>query len=205
MGKEIGGIMYIDNVEVYGLERAIRASGYPMVADLKNWSYDPEKRLASAEKLAKAPKGSGHDNFLKGIIVQFDMSFSLKAWPEAQRYHWLDFVSSCSTMHRITQMNIAECCNKYVWQSTINDLQQAANEYNSLTTEQKNSTEGKELYLEILYNIPTGFELTAEMTTNYQQLKTIYSQRRHHRLPDWQMFCDWVETLPMSHLITGGK
>lgn len=197
--------MNIQNAEVFGLERAIRTSGYPMVADLNNWSYDSEKRLASATKLANAPKGSGHDNFLKGIIVQFDMTFSLKAWPEAQRYHWLDFVSSCSTMHRITQMNIAECCNKYVWQSTINDLQQAANEYNSLTTEQKNSPEGKEMYLEILYNIPTGFELTAGMTTNYQQLKTIYAQRRHHRLPDWQMFCDWVETLPMSYLITGGK
>lgn len=197
--------MNIENVEVFGLERAIRTSGYPMVADLKNWSYDPEKRLQSATKLAKAPKGSGHDNFLKGIIVQFDMTFSLKAWPEAQRYHWLDFVSSCSTMHRIAQMNIAECCNKYVWKSTIDNLQDVANEYNKLTIEQKNSPEGKEMYLEILYNIPTGFELTAGMTTNYQQLKTIYGQRRHHRLPDWQMFCDWVETLPMSYLITEGK
>lgn len=53
-----------------------------------------------------------------------------------------------------------------------------------------------EKYLEILYNIPMGFELTAGMTTNYQQLKTIYQQRRHHRLPDWQMICDWIETLP---------
>jgi hypothetical protein len=35
------------------------------------------------------------------------------------------------------------------------------------------------------------------MTTNYQQLKTIYQQRRNHRLPEWQVFCDWVETLPL--------
>ena len=48
----------------------------------------------------------------------------------------------------------------------------------------------------MLYNIPSGFELTAAMTTNYRQLKTIYQQRRNHALPDWQMFCDWIETLP---------
>ena len=59
-----------------------------------------------------------------------------------------------------------------------------------------NPDEIKEARLEMLYNIPSGFELTAAMTTNYLQLKTIYQQRRHHALPDWQMFCDWIETLP---------
>ena len=49
----------------------------------------------------------------------------------------------------------------------------------------------------------SGFELAARMTTNYLELKTIYRQRRNHRLPDWHMFCDWVESLPDSHLITG--
>jgi hypothetical protein len=52
-------------------------------------------------------------------------------------------------------------------------------------------------YLNLLYNIPVGFRLTAGMTTNYRQLKTIYQQRRNHRLPEWQEFCDWVETLPL--------
>ena len=54
----------------------------------------------------------------------------------------------------------------------------------------------KELYLKILYNVPTGFELTAGITTNYRQLKTIYYQRRHHKLPEWHMICDWIEELP---------
>jgi hypothetical protein len=58
-------------------------------------------------------------------------------------------------------------------------------------------------YLEILYNIPTGFQLTARMTTNYRQLKTIYHQRKNHRLPEWREFCKWIETLPYAGLITG--
>lgn len=195
--------MKVSNVDIYGLEKACIRAGYPMVADLENWDFDMEKRIASAGKLAKAKPGSGHDNFLKGIIVQFDLSFSLKAWTEAQRYHWLDFISSQSTMHKITHINIRNSCNKYVWNSTIEELEARCRLYNVL--ENKGTTTAKELYLEILYNIPTGLELTAGMTTNYQQLKTIYNQRRHHRLPDWQYFCDWIETLPHSEWITGGN
>ena len=57
-------------------------------------------------------------------------------------------------------------------------------------------------YLEILYSNPAGFRLTARMTTNYRQLKTIYHQRKTHRLPEWRAFCDWVETLPNSDFLT---
>ena len=53
-----------------------------------------------------------------------------------------------------------------------------------------------ENYLTVLYNNPSGFKLTARMTTNYRQLKTIYYQRRNHRLPEWRTFCSWIEELP---------
>lgn len=55
-----------------------------------------------------------------------------------------------------------------------------------------------ELYLDVLYNIPSGFRLTARMTTNYRCLKNIYRQRKTHRLPEWRMFCAWIETLPYA-------
>ena len=60
-----------------------------------------------------------------------------------------------------------------------------------------------ERYLQILYSNPCGFRITARMTTNYRQLKTIYLQRRTHRLPEWRAFCGWIETLPCSEFITG--
>ena len=106
-------------------------------------------------------------------------------------------------MHCITKMDIENQCNKYVWKTTIDQLKSAVIYYNSV--ENKNSQEAKELFLNIIYNIPSGFELTARMTTNYLQLKTIYGQRRYHKLPCWQMFCDWIEELPKSEWITGGK
>ena len=61
----------------------------------------------------------------------------------------------------------------------------------------------KEDYLRLLYSNPCGFKLTARLTTNYRCLKTIYSQRKNHRLPEWREFCKWIETLPYSELITG--
>ena len=56
----------------------------------------------------------------------------------------------------------------------------------------------KELYLEILYSNPAGFQLTARITTNYRCLKNIWRQRKDHRLPEWREFCKWIETLPYA-------
>lgn len=202
--------MFINNYKVYGYYESLVAAGYPKRTDideLNNIESDfvADRMPKSVVSLAQSKPGSGHDNFLKGIVVQFNLCMSNKAWVEAERYHWLDFVSSCSTMHCITNMNIHKCCNSYVYRTTIDFLERDIEDYNGMTAEEKNSDEGKELYLKILYNVPAGFELTARMTTNYLELKTIYRQRRNHRLPDWHMFCDWVESLPDSHLITGKK
>ena len=191
----------ITNTEIFGLERAIRTAKYPKAVEIDELDSELTKGIKAC---ANCNTGEGHDNFLKGIVVQFDLTFSNKAWVEAERYHFLDFISSQSTMHKITKFNIKQQCNRYVDRRIIDIVQEKINEYNrlqSLNLSQGVSKERQkmlnELYLEILYNVPSGFELTAGMTTNYQQLKTIYQQRRHHRLPDWQIFCDWCETLPM--------
>ena len=188
----------ITNTEVYGLERAIRTAKYPKAVDIDRLNADLTPGIKAC---LTCPTGEGHDNALKGIIVQFDLTFSNKAWVEAERYHFLDFISSQSTMHKLNKFKIADQCNVYVDQRVIDVLQELVDEYNGLLERQKNgenvSIEAiKTARLKMLYNTPSGFELTAGMTTNYQQLKTIYQQRRHHALPDWQVFCDWIETLP---------
>ena len=183
----------INNVEIYGLNESVKASKYPMSVDINKCSNeitDTVKRLGSCKK------GEGHDNYLNGIIVQFDLTYTVKAYTEAERYHFLDFVSSQSTMHRITKFDLDKAYIEYVDKVMINRMKGLVERYNAMTKEQQNSDEGKELYLKILYSNPCGMFLTARMTTNYQQLKTIYQQRRYHRLPEWQWFCDWCETLP---------
>ena len=105
-------------------------------------------------------------------------------------------------MHRITKFKLAEQCNEYVDDRIISIIQEMIDVYNGLDD---NASEfAKDLYLRILYNVPSGFELTAGFTTNYQQLKTMYNQRHSHRLPEWREFCKWVETLPrFKELVLG--
>lgn len=184
----------ISNVNVYGLENSFRVSKYPMSVDVNKCTSD---YTPTTKKLGQAARGSGHDNFLKGIVVQFDLSFTIKAWTEGERYHWFDIVSSQSTMHKIGVMNYDSCMCKYVTDNTKKEMERLRDIYNE--------TKNPEDYLALLYNCPTGLILTAGITTNYQQLKTIYHQRKTHRLPEWREFCRWIETLPYSELITGSK
>ncbi|WP_099467878.1 hypothetical protein [Konateibacter massiliensis] len=183
--------MKIENTRVYGIENAISVSKFPMATDVSKCDEYLGKNTA---KLSSCKPGTGHDQFTHGIIVQFNLTASNKFWTEAQRYHWLEFISSQSTMHKITQFDIKQQCNRYVDEFIVERLQTLVNDYNNI--EDKSTDEAKEAYLKVLYNIPSGFQLTAGMTTNYCQLKTIYHQRRHHRLPEWKVFCKWIEELP---------
>ena len=189
----------VSNVRVYGLDEAIRAAKYPKAVELDGLTAELTKGIKAC---LNCPTGEGHDNALNGIIVHFDLTFSQKACVELQRYHFIDFVSSCSTMHKLQNMNPRLQCNRYVDPRVIDILQEKIDEYNRLLKAKKEQgfaitdEELKRARLEMLYNIPSGFELTAAMTTNYRQLKTIYQQRRNHALPDWQTFCDFCETLP---------
>ncbi len=200
----------VTNTEVYGMESAVKGSKYPMAVDLNKVDGNVVPRTHA---LANAKPGSGHDNFLNGILVQFDLTFTNKAWVEMERYHFIDFISSQSTMHRITKFNLDEVYISYTDPRIIEIMKEKVAAYNDLQkviSDKKIagedvselSEQAKEKYLEILYSNPAGFRLTARMTTNYRQLKTIYAQRKTHRLPEWRAFCDWVETLPNASFIT---
>ena len=84
----------INNTQVYGLERAVKASGNPMRTKLETTEQVEEADFRRARNLARTKGGEGHDNFLKGILVQLDVTAPLYWWKEAQRYHWFDFISS---------------------------------------------------------------------------------------------------------------
>lgn len=192
----------IKNTQVYGLEYAIKASGNPMRTEFDRGEIT-EKDLLRANKLGSAIPGSGHDNFLKGIIVQMDLTAPLFWWKEAQRYHWLDFVSSQSTMHCLLKFDIQNQCIKDTNPAIFEIVSKIKDEYNAIPEEDAVAKKAK--WRELVASTPCGFCLGATMTTNYQQLKTIYNQRRNHKLIEWHHFCDWCETLPHFMEMTGCK
>ena len=196
---------------VYGFEEAVKGAKYSYAIDTNAVTSEVTKTTLS---LANSKAGSGHDQFMTGIIVQFDLTFSNKAWVEAERYKFLNFISSQSTMHRITKFDLDQAYLPYVDNRIVEIMKEKVKAYNELQAQMTSfKNEGKdvsemmntlnEMYLEILYSNPAGFRLTAKMTTNYRALKTIYNQRKDHRLPEWRAFCEWVKTLPHSEFITG--
>ena len=197
--KSCDGI--VSDCHVYDLDESVRASKYPMAVDHNKTNSEITDRTKS---LGRTGMGEGHDNFLSGIVVNFDLTITNKMWVEAERYHFFQIVSSQSTMHRISK--IGENRNNFdshVDPRTLSILNEKIAEYNRLsslaTTDDLNVTQKrdellKEAYLDILMNVPSGLKLTARISTNYRQLKTIYYQRKNHRLPEWRKFCNWMET-----------
>lgn len=201
----------VSNVKIYDLEESIIASGYPMRTKAEMRPIE-DKDIQRGVRLVNATKtgNTAHHQFLTGIRVNFDLCFTNKAWVEAERYRFLEFVSSQSTMHRITKFDLDQQYIEYVDKRIIDIMREKVNDYNNLISrieafgpEDENlrnylQEEAKRRYLEILYSNPAGFRLTARMTTNYRCLRNIYKQRHDHRLPEWRAFCDWIETLPYA-------
>lgn len=198
-GFEVEGIIKVDNVRVYGLNESVIASGYPMQIETNDMNkvVIGDKDLKRVKHLGNATPGSGHDCFAKGITVQFDLQVPEYIWRQLDRYHFIDYVSSQSKMHRILKMNIDKACNKYVLDSTKETLKNLIDTYNREVTDLGK----KELFNHIIANTPSGLMLTARMTTNYLQLKSIFNQRSNHKMQEWRLLCDYFKALPLFDLV----
>lgn len=191
----------VSNVDVMFIGKSIKRAKYAKSIDVNKCNSD---LTIGINALACAETGQGHDNFLSGIVVDFDLTFSIKAWTEAERYHFFQIITSQSTMHKMAHFDLKDpkVYMPYTDQRIIDIMIEKVDEYNKLAnTIPIDDKEGMDLlavkYKQLLYSNPTGFRLTAGISTNYLQLKTIYQQRKTHRLTDeWGVFCDWIETLP---------
>lgn len=211
-------MLEILNFKVYDLKESIIACRNAMRLDIPSLCSDEEfnKGLERAKKLCKS--GSGHANFRKGIRVSFDMKYTQYITKQFQRYHFFDYVSSSSLMHRITKMDFTKCCNKYVDDRVIAIMQELISDYNigkeksellikqgylTKCTEEEIENFKNQLYISwmrIISNCPMGCELFTRVSTNYEQLATIYKQRKNHKLKeDWGAFIKFIDSLPYSN------
>ena len=192
----------VSGARVYDLYEALRASGYPMrtekigYLDVPDGNYDLTPDINRCKSLMKAVNedNDAHGQFLTGILVSFDLTFTVKAWTEAERYRFLYFISSQSSMHRITRFDLSKCFTNYVDPRCKKIIGELINDYHAETDPEKK----KEKYLNLLYSCPTGLKLTARLTTNYRCLRNMYKQRKTHPLPEWREFCEWLKTLPYA-------
>lgn len=210
--------MQLSGTKVYDLAESIVASGFPMRTDINNFEEDvsavwnntydapdeairrANKHISRAERLASCEGGEAHDCFLCGILVSVNVTATKKWWEECQRYHFVDIVSGTSTMHRAGQILSAMSFDERV----LNEPELAAY-LKRKAAEYEEHKEDAEWLDQLRMCLPLGTLQTARITTNYRQLKTIYRQRKNHKLNEWREFCTWIESLPMADLITGEK
>lgn len=187
-------MLEIKNFKVYDLEESVIACRNPMRLTSPECTKEEfEASLPRAISLANTPNGSGHSNFLCGIRVAFDIKYPGYISPELQRYHFNDIVSSASKMHKLIKMDMDMCFNKYVTKESKIQMKLHIHKYNQ--------DPSYENFMVVISNCPYGIELFMRCTTNYLALRTIYHQRKHHKLQeDWvEGFCkNFVEKLPYA-------
>jgi hypothetical protein len=224
----------VKHVRVYNLERSIMASGNPMtLGEIDTTNYDFEdsettdKACNRARNLGSSSQGEGHDNFLSGILVVYDIKYPQYFSPEFQRYHFHQIISSQSKMHRLilagNNHEFNSMFNTYVDTTIIdivNDYIKKYNYFSHLSIEQikvlsniKDDTEASQhkkdqcyyYFMKALSNTPLGYEMWMTVSSNYLQLKTQYRQRKNHKLKeDWGSFCKMCEDLPRFLELTQG-
>ena len=186
-------MLQIDNWKVYDLNESVIACRNAMrITPAQITDEEFNASMPRAIMLANSPSGSGHQTFLSGIRVSFDIKYPNYISPELQRYHWIDIVSSSSKMHRLSSMDMDACFNKYVTDESKEQMKRLVKKFND--------TKSYEDFMVMLSNCPQGIELFMRVSTNYLQLRTIYRQRNNHKLKeDWGAVCEFIEKLPYAN------
>ena len=64
-------------------------------------------------------------------------------------------------------------------------------------------TKDKKYWWQMIQLLPSSYNQRRTVMLNYEVLANIYRSRRNHKLDEWHTFCDWIEGLPYSEIITG--
>ncbi len=198
-------MLSLDKTSVMNFENAIRGARNP----LNSWArmdsyYDDngnyvlgENDLSLATRLAKA--GSDHRKYLRMVFVSVDITAPLYWWKEYDTYKVGTVANSTSTMHKIHSKEFSRddfSCDRMsdraleCLDNVIDVLEKTRVEYNE--------TKERALWDDLIQLLPSSYNQTRTCTFNYENLINMYYARRNHKLPEWHVFCDWVETLPYA-------
>lgn len=172
------------------------------------------------KKLADA--GSVHAKYRRMIVVYVDVTAPLYWWKEFDTYKVGTVANSCSTMHKITskEFTVDDFSHEHLTDPILMDLENTVAMLNDLrewylkydSMQEKDRLEfasgiesKKDIWWQIIQTLPSSYNQKRTLMMNYEVLSNIYKYRKDHKLDEWRMFCDWIEKLPYSQLITGEK
>lgn len=185
--------------KVNNIEESVIVSALPKTTDISkivnklNTKSLDDNDVKRANYLGIAKQGSGHDCFLKGIEVMAVIEAPLYFWKQWDRYHFQDTISSTSTMHKILEQNLDEVLPNSVYYKTLERLELDIKMY-------KHSPD-EATYQRIITNLPQGYLYTKAVKLNYLQIKSMYHQRKNHKLSEWRELCEWFKELKYAQLM----
>ena len=154
--------------------------------------------------------GTDHRKFMRMITVYLDITAPLYWWKEFDTYKVGTVANSCSTMHKIhaKEFTLEDfSCEHLTAESITFGLEpiiDILNKNRELYLQWKNIDEEKKtLWWQMIQLLPTSYNQKRTVMLNYEVLANIYKSRHNHKLDEWHTFCDWIEELPYSELITG--
>lgn len=198
----------LEKTSVMNFENAIRGARNPMNSWGKIDSYYDgdtfvlgQNDLGLARKLIKA--GSDHRKFLRQIFVSVDITAPLYWWKEYDTYKVATTANSCSTMHKIHEKEFtfddfshehlySRFGESYEAMDCLVDIIDCLNKYRSLYIE----TKDKLWWWQMIQLLPSSYNQLRTCTLSYETLLNQYHARKYHKLDEWHIYCDWIETLP---------
>ena len=203
-------MLKIENFEVYGISRSVYSARNAFNSWNKSDSDLSTDSLGNADldlaiRLRNA--GTDHRKFMRMISVYLDITAPLYWWKEFDTYKVGTVANSCSTMHKIAdkEFTLEDFSCEHLENSwlahlkeTIRLLNDARDAYNWCNTDAK-----KEWWWQMIQLLPSSYNQKRTVMLNYEVLANMYKSRRNHKLDEWHTFCDWIEKLPYSELITG--
>lgn len=225
-------MLKIENTEVLGWEHAIRGMRNPLnswaksdsevsICECEHWPHDVKKSfvclgsndLDLMKRLRNA--GTDHRKFMRMIVVYVDLMAPLYWWKEFDTYKVGTVANSCSTMHKIAEKEFTledfscehlEGRAMNTLEDVVDDLNYYREHYLSMDKQKvpHANKNAKELWWQMIQLLPSSYNQRRTVMLNYEVLANIYKSRRNHKLDEWHTFCDWIEGLPYSELITGG-
>lgn len=166
--------------------------------------------------------GTDHRKYMRMMPVYARITAPLYWWKEFDTYKVGTVSNSCSTMHKIHSKEFTlddfscehlDLDNYDLLKKTIVRLNYYRDIYINggiveypdcgRQTFESKSKKIKKIWWQMIQLLPSSYNQTRNIMMNYEVLANIYRSRRCHKLDCWREFCDFVETLPYSELITG--
>lgn len=220
----------LEHTEILGWEHAIRGMRNPMNSWEKSdsekmvpilgyklpkvlegqWSIG-ENDWKLMTSLVKA--GSDHSKFMRMINVYVDITAPLYWWKEFDTYKVGTVANSCSTMHTIHEkeftlddfsceylemLNFDKLEGFYTCIWCLKDIIDILNSARDMYLK----TKDKKYWWQMIQLLPSSYNQKRTIQLNYAVLRNVYHARKNHKLDEWREFCDWIESLPYSELIT---